>query len=111
MVWRFTGRGLLYKPRHFHPVALGEALDVEYIQISDKYLIMFDYVWLKVRWKSILCLGVSTLVSRGGAQAVHETQCIVDGQDRLPKMRKKYVTVNGVLLIAVFYTNLGIFIQ
>jgi len=24
MVWRFTGRGLLYKPRHFHPVALDE---------------------------------------------------------------------------------------
>ena len=40
--WCFTGRGLLYKPRHFQPVALEEALGVEYIQISDKYLIMFD---------------------------------------------------------------------
>ena len=42
MVWRFTGRGLLYKPRHFHPVVLDEALGVEYIKIRDKYLIMFD---------------------------------------------------------------------
>ena len=38
MVWRFTGSCLIYKPRHFHPVALDEISVEDNPKNWDKFI-------------------------------------------------------------------------